>query len=145
VAGGRYTGLRRGRYVDRAGPIRGIAYGTAFTIVSIVLFLFASQWEVLVPGQALRTVGFALLNPGLLVYVTRLAPSGHRAEYLGVFSLINSTSWSAGPLMGGLAFSLAGPAGLFGFALGTSAISIVAVEGIYGRAGPRGTRAAPIR
>jgi MFS transporter, DHA1 family, multidrug resistance protein len=143
LAAGALTAVPSGRYVDRAGPIRGIGYGTAFTIVSIVLFLLASRWELLVPGQALRTIGFALLNPGLLVYVTRLAPSGHRAEYLGVFSLINSTSWSAGPLMGGLAFSVAGPAGLFGFALGTSAISIVAVEGLYGRTGPRPPRRTP--
>ncbi|MCI4350135.1 MAG: MFS transporter [Thermoplasmata archaeon] len=137
LAAGALTAVPSGRYVDRAGPIRGIAYGTAFTIAALVLFLLASRWEYLVPGQALRTVGFALLNPGLLVYVTRLAPVGHRAEYLGVFSLINSTSWSAGPLLGGVAFAFAGSAGLIAFALGTSAISIVAVEGLYGRSGRR--------
>ncbi|HZY70118.1 MAG TPA: MFS transporter [Thermoplasmata archaeon] len=140
LAAGAFTAIPSGRYVDRHGPVRGIAWGTLLTLVSIGIFFLAPVWEYLIPGQAVRVIGFALLNPGMLVYVARLAPEGHRAEFLGVFALINATSWSAGPLMGGLAYSIAGAPGLLAFAFGTAAVSIVLVEGLFGRVG----RAPPV-
>jgi MFS transporter, DHA1 family, tetracycline resistance protein len=126
-----------GRLVDRMGEIRGLLWGTGVSVVGIVLFLVASNWVQLLPAQGFRNLGFAFLSPAMLSWVARLAPPGRRAEYLGVFSLINSTLWSLGPLAGSAAFSLAGPAGLFGFSIGATVVSLVAIEGFYVR-GRRG-------
>ncbi|HUI38971.1 MAG TPA: MFS transporter, partial [Thermoplasmata archaeon] len=123
--------LASGRYIDRRGEIRGIFLGTVIMSVGLLFFLFATNWLWFVPGQALRWVGFALLGPGMLVFVSRLAPAGHRAEYLGVFSLVNSTMWSVGPLLGGLCLLLGGATALYGFAFGTTLLSVAAIEGIY--------------
>jgi MFS family permease len=120
-----------GRIVDRAGELRGILYGTLLMTAGLFLFLFASSWFWFVPGQSLRTAGFAFLNPGMLSWVARQAPAGHRAEHLGVFSLINSTLWSLGPLVGGVALTLGGTPGLFGFALGVTILSVILIELIY--------------
>jgi MFS family permease len=120
-----------GRYIDRRGEIRGIFYGTLVMLVGIAIFAFAARWEWFVAGQAARQVGFAFLGPGMLAFVARLAPAGHRAEYLGIFSLINSTFWSIGPFLGAVALALGGPAALFGFAFVTTAVSVAAIEGIY--------------
>jgi MFS family permease len=128
-----------GRLVDKRGEIRGIWYGTLVTLLGIGIYLAASTWIVIVPAQVLRYLGFALLNPGMLAYVANRAPPGHRAEHMGVFSLVNSTFWSLGPLAGGIALTLGGKLGLFVFALGATGISLVAIELLYltrrGRAG----------
>jgi MFS family permease len=120
-----------GRFIDRRGEIRGIFYGTIIMLGGIALFAFASSWTWFIPGQAARQVGFAFLSPGMLAFVARMAPSGHRAEYLGIFSLINSTFWSIGPFLGAVAIALGGAPALFGFAFATTAISVLAIEGIY--------------
>ncbi|MCI4349764.1 MAG: MFS transporter [Thermoplasmata archaeon] len=127
------TSVPIGRLVDDIGEIKGLLWGTVLSIVGIVAFLVASDWVQLLPAQGFRNLGFAFLGPAMLSWVARLAPSGRRAEYLGFFSLINSTLWSLGPLMGSAAFSLAGPAGLFGVSIGATAVSLVAIEGFYTR------------
>lgn len=134
-----------GRYVDRAGEIRGIFLGTLLMVGGILIFLLASQWLWFVPAQSLRTAGFAFLNPGMLSYVARKAPAGHRAEHLGIFALINSTLWSLGPLVGGVALALGGAPALFGFALGATVVSILVIELLYGsrELRARGATAAP--
>ncbi|HEV2316967.1 MAG TPA: MFS transporter [Thermoplasmata archaeon] len=126
-----------GRYIDRRGEIQGIFYGTAVMLAGLVFFSFATTWWYFIPGQVLRQVGFAFLGPGMLAFVARMAPMGRRAEYLGIFALINSTLWSLGPLAGGLALELGGPPALFGFAFGTTLISVAAIEGVYRRPGRR--------
>lgn len=125
--------LPSGRYIDRRGEIRGIFYGTLVMLVGIGFFAITSSWAWLIPGQVLRQVGFALLGPGMLSFVSRLAPVGHRAEYLGVFALINSTMWSLGPLCGSFALSVGGAPALIAFAIGTTVISVAAIEGVYRR------------
>jgi MFS family permease len=136
------TALPIGRLVDDIGEIRGLLWGTGVSIVGIVAFLVATNWLELLPAQGFRNLGFAFLSPAMLSWVARLAPAGRRAEYLGVFSLINSTLWSLGPLAGSAAFSLAGSAGLFGFSIGATAVSLVAIEGFYVR-GRRGRKVSP--
>ena len=127
------TSLPVGRLVDEIGEIKGLLWGTGLSIVGIVAFLVASNWLELLPAQGFRNLGFAFLGPAMLSWVARLAPAGRRAEYLGLFSLINSTLWSLGPLAGSAAYSLAGPVGLFAFSIGATAVSLVAIEGFYTR------------
>lgn len=120
-----------GRLVDRRGEIQGIWYGTLVTLLGIGIYLAATTWVVIVPAQVLRYLGFALLNPGMLAYVANRAPPGHRAEHMGVFSLVNSTFWSLGPLAGAIALSVGGKLGLFVFALGATVISLVSIELLF--------------
>ncbi|HEV2519341.1 MAG TPA: MFS transporter [Thermoplasmata archaeon] len=130
-----------GRYIDRRGEIRGIFYGTMIMLAGLLFFSFATSWQWFVPGQVLRWLGFALMGPGMLAFVSRIAPTGHRAEYLGVFSLVNSTMWSAGPFLGSLSLLLGGAPLLYAVAVGTTIASIIAIEGIY--RGPRGRTESP--
>lgn len=148
LAAAALTSVPLGRLVDQIGEIRGVWYGTLVSLVGIVVFLLAPSWEYLVPAQAIRLIGVSLYSPAMLAWVANLAPPGHRAEYLGVFSLVNSTLWSLGPLGGGVALSWGGTLGLFLFAIGTTVVSLVLLEVLYlvrGRGtapgGPPGERA----
>lgn len=123
--------IQMGRVVDRFGEIRGMLWGTAISVAAMVLYLVAVNWVELIPARATYQFGFALMNPAMLSWVARIAPPTRRAEYLGVFSLINSTLWSLGPLLGGIAWDLAGAPGLFVMAIGSTLISLAAIEFFY--------------
>lgn len=126
-----------GRLIDRRGEIQGIWYGTLLTLGSYGVFAFATEWVETIPGQAVRNGGLSLVGPGMQAWVARAAPAGHRAEYLGVFSLINSTMWSVGPLVGAVAILFGGYDGLFAMAVGTTVLSLVLMEFKYGEMGIR--------
>jgi MFS family permease len=134
---GAVTGVPLGRAIDRLGEIRGIWYGTALTLASYGIFMFSTNWGEVVPAQAVRNAGLSLLGPGMNAWVARMAPPDQRAEYLGVFALINSSLWSVGPLVGAVALVLYGYFGLFAMAIGTTVISLVVMEFLYGEMGIR--------
>lgn len=134
---GAVTGLPLGRAIDRIGEIRGIWYGTVLTLASYGIFMFSTSWEETIPAQAVRNGGLSFLGPGMNAWVARMAPAGQRAEYLGVFTLINSSLWSVGPLVGAIAIELYGYFGLFVMAIGTTVISLVVMEFLYGEMGIR--------
>lgn len=134
---GAVTGLPLGRAIDRIGEIRGIWYGTVLTLASYGIFMFSATWEETIPAQAVRNGGLSFLGPGMNAWVARMAPEGQRAEYLGVFALINSSLWSVGPLVGAIAIELYGYFGLFVMAIGTTVISLVVMELLYGEMGIR--------
>ncbi|HXY11875.1 MAG TPA: MFS transporter [Thermoplasmata archaeon] len=134
---GALTGVPLGRWIDRYGEIRGIWYGTVLTLASYGIFIFSSSWTEVVPAQAVRNAGLSFLSPGMTAWVARTAPPDQRAEYLGVFSLINSSLWSIGPAVGAVAILLYGYFGLFVMAVGTTVISLVVMEFLYGEMGIR--------
>jgi len=126
-----------GRMIDRRGEIRGIWYGTVLTLASYGIFLFSTSWVETVPAAAVRNAGLSFLGPGMSAWVARMAPPDQRAEYLGMFTLINSSLWSVGPLVGAIAIQLAGYPGLFAMAIVTTVISLVVMELLYGEMGIR--------
>ncbi len=129
--------LPLGRMIDRRGEVRGIWYGTLLGLASYGIFIAATTWEEVVPAQAVRNGGLSLVGPGMSAWVARMAPPGRRAEYLGIFALINSTLWSVGPLIGALALEVGGYLGLFVMAIVTTVISLVVMEFLYGEMGIR--------
>ncbi|HTP54984.1 MAG TPA: MFS transporter [Thermoplasmata archaeon] len=129
--------LPLGRMIDRRGEIRGIWYGTLLTLGSIGIFLGARAWWETVPAQAVRNAGLALVGPGMQTWVARIAPPGRRAEDMGIFTLINSSLWSIGPLVGALAILVGGYLGLFAMAIATTVVSLVVMEFLYGEMGIR--------
>jgi MFS family permease len=130
------VGTRLGRSVDRVGEIPGYIYGTVIVLASLLIYSLSSVWFQLLPARIVYAVGFALLSPAMLSWVTKMAPENRRAEYLGFFSLINSTLWSLGPIPGGIVEAAYGPLGLFGFAAAMTVVSLVAVYATYSRRKP---------
>lgn len=135
--------LPLGRAVDRLGEIRGLLYGTAIAAGGLGLYLVAGTWPGLIPARVAYQVGFALMSPAMLSWVALQAPNGRRAEYLGFFSLINSTMWSFGPLLGGFVIAGAGAMGLFEFAIVMTCASLALLYGLYGRTLPARPSVAP--
>jgi MFS family permease len=121
------AGVTAGRRVDRRGEWGSIVLGSIITTAACLAFLFAPNWYFLLGAQSVRQLGFVLLSPAMLVWVSRIAPPNRRAEYLGLFSLINSGFWSLGPSAGALAYDLGGGATVFLFSAATALLSLGAV------------------
>lgn len=136
--------LPLGRFIDRRGEIRGIWYGTLLTLASVGIFVVARSWLTVVPAQVVRNAGLALVGPGMQAWVARISPGSRRAENMGIFSLINSTLWSVGPLVGALAIVVGGYLGLFVMAVVTTAVSLVVMEFLYGEMGVRARLRPPV-
>ena len=134
---GAFVSVPIGRLIDRRGEIRGIWYGTVLTLVSFGVYMFSASWVQVVPAQVLRNAGLALVGTGMSAWVARISPIDRRAEYMGVFSLINSSLWSVGPLVGAIAIEFWGYLGLFVMAIVTTAISLAWMEMLYGEIGIR--------
>ncbi|MDG6988151.1 MAG: MFS transporter [Nitrososphaerota archaeon] len=124
-------GTRLGGKVDSIGEIRGYLYGTLAVGASLALFIVAGTWSELLPGRVIYAAGFGLLSPAMLSWVSKSAPPGRTAEYLGVFSLVNSTLWSLGPIPGAVVVRYFGSLGLFVFAIGATLASVVVVYALY--------------
>jgi DHA1 family multidrug resistance protein-like MFS transporter len=124
-------GTSLGRRVDTLGEIRGYVYGTLIVVGSLIVFVLSGTWTELIPARIVYAVGFGLLSPAMLSWVTKTAPEGRRAEYLGFFSMINSTLWSFGPIPGGLIEDAYGTFGLFAFAIAVTCVSLLVVQLIY--------------
>ncbi|MDG6898229.1 MAG: MFS transporter [Nitrososphaerota archaeon] len=133
-------GARLGRRVDSIGEIPGYIYGTIIVTVSLVVYFLAGVWFDLIPARIIYAMGFGLLSPAMLSWVTKIAPENRKAEYLGFFALINSTLWALGPIPGGIVEAAYGPAGLFVFAGAATMVSLGSVYALYSRS-PR----APVR
>lgn len=125
------VGIQAGRAVDRHGELNSLYLGTVVSTIAFIIFLLAPTWYVLIPAQAVRQLGFAILSPAMLVWVSRMAPPDRRAEYMGVFSLVNSSLWSTGPLMGGVAYQLGGATTLFLSAIASGTASVAAIYFFY--------------
>ena len=120
-----------GRSIDTIGERRALLYGTAVGVAGMAVYLIATTWYWVIPGRALQQLSFAWVSPAMLAWVVKMSPVGRRAEYLGFFSLINSTLWSLGPLFGGLALEAGGSSGLFLFAMGVTVLSLLGVERLF--------------
>lgn len=127
------SGTWLGHQVDRIGEIRAYLVGTIVVVLSMILYIAADYWTVLLPAGIIYSGGFYLLSPAMLSWVTKIAQENRKAEYLGVFSMINSTFWSFGPVPGAISQQLYGNDGLFGYALMTTLISFISVYVIYDR------------
>jgi len=137
LATGAVVSLPLGRMIDRRGEIRGIWYGTLLMLGSYGVFLLSTNWIDVAGANAVRYAGICLLGTGMSAWVARMAPAGHRAEYLGMFALINSSLWSLGPLVGAIALEFYGYDGLFAMAIATALASLVVMEVLYGEMGLR--------
>ncbi|MHB1908620.1 MAG: MFS transporter [Nitrososphaerales archaeon] len=126
-------GTRLGKSVDRIGEISSYIYGTLIVVGSLLVYSIAGVWFDLIPARIIYAAGFGLLSPAMLSWVTKIAPENRRAEYLGFFSMINSTLWSFGPIPGGIVEASYGGIGLFVFAIVASIISLSSVYLIYSR------------
>ncbi|TDE86583.1 MFS transporter [Deinococcus sp. S9] len=128
-----------GRLADRAHPRRALTPGLlllALTFGVAALPGLETRLWLLAPLLGLSYGAFSAGWNGL---VGRVLPAGHRAAAWGTVMAVESLGYAVGPLLGGLAWAQAGPAGVF--TLGAAVFLLT--EGYYLLPGRSLTRLAP--
>jgi MFS family permease len=120
-------GAASGQFVDRRGEWSGLLAGTLAQTASWIVFLVATTWLLLPGAQALNQIGYVLVSPAMLVWVSRVAPPDRCAEYQGIYALINSGLWSLGPSAGAWAFTVGGGHAVFLFSILITLASFAAI------------------
>jgi len=89
------------RFTDRFTRTAMMALGGAFFAVGFGMFGFVGVLPLFFLAQAIWTVGEMLTSPVSQAFVADVAPETMRGRYMGVFGLVWTIGYGAGPLLGG--------------------------------------------
>jgi MFS family permease len=89
------------RFTDRFARTAMMALGGAFFAVGFGMFGFVGVLPLFFLAQATWTVGEMLTSPVSQAFVADVAPETMRGRYMGVFGLVWTIGYGAGPLLGG--------------------------------------------
>ncbi|WP_291427131.1 MFS transporter [Deinococcus sp.] len=103
-----------GKFADRGKARQAVALGYALVGLAFLGFAFLPPLPVIFALAPVAGLGYAFLTPGWAALITQLLPEAQRPSAWGVLMTVESAGFAAGPLLGGLALSTAGPKGLFG-------------------------------
>ncbi|MFB9993807.1 MFS transporter [Deinococcus oregonensis] len=103
-----------GRLADRTHPRRALAPGLLLLALAFVLAALPGLRERVPLVTLILGVGYGAFIAGWNGLVARTLPTGHRAAAWGTVMATESLGNAIGPILGGAAWQLAGPAGVFG-------------------------------
>jgi MFS family permease len=102
------TQLPIGRWVDRHGSKTSMVISEALGIPLMLMWAFASQWEILVASFALFGLVGATWMPAVMAYLSGRVPAGQRAEAMGRLSAFRGILSFPSPFIGSLLFERGG-------------------------------------
>ncbi len=91
------------RFTDRFARTAMMALGGVFFAIGFGMFGFVGVLPLFFLAQAIWTVGEMLTSPVSQAFVADVAPEMMRGRYMGVFGLVWTIGYGAGPLVGGAA------------------------------------------
>jgi MFS family permease len=132
-----------GGLINRVGPARGVAVGTAIVAASSAAAGLATSFVGLVVLRGLGGVGSALFSAGLMAYLITVIPRERMGRAMGLYQASFLLGSAVGPAVGGLtagALGLRGPFFVYaGFCLAATLVALVSLRGVRpGQAGRAG-------
>lgn len=93
---------------DRLGRRPTMIVGGILSAAGFGVYAIAGNFGVVVIGAVLRTAGASLLWPATTAWISESSPRRNHALVMGLFGEFENVGVTVGPLLGGLAWSLAG-------------------------------------
>ena len=93
---------------DRWGRRPTMIVGGILSAAGFGVYAIAGNFGVVVIGAVLRTAGASLLWPATTAWISESSPRRNHALVMGLFGEFENVGVTVGPLLGGLAWSLAG-------------------------------------
>jgi predicted MFS family arabinose efflux permease len=103
-----------GRLADRTHPRRALAPGLLLLALAFLLAALPDLRERVALVTLILGLGYGAFIAGWNGLVARTLPTAHRAAAWGTVMATESLGNAIGPILGGAAWQLAGPAGVFG-------------------------------
>jgi predicted MFS family arabinose efflux permease len=97
-----------GYAADRWGRRQAMIAGGAISAVGFIVYAIAGDFAAVIAGAAVRALGGALIWPAAIAWISESIPRRRHAFFMGIFGEFENVGVTIGPVLGGLAWSLAG-------------------------------------
>jgi MFS family permease len=97
-----------GYAADRWGRKQAMVAGGVISVVGFVVYATAGSFAQVIAAAAIRALGGALIWPAATAWISESIPRRRHAFFMGIFGEFENVGLTIGPVLGGLAWSLAG-------------------------------------
>jgi MFS family permease len=112
---------------DRWGRRATMIAGGILSAAGFAVYALAGAFGAVVLGAALRAVGGSLLWPAATAWISESSPRRRHALVMGLFGEFENVGVTIGPILGGIAWSLAGiQAAFVTYAVASLAAALIA-------------------
>ena len=123
-----------GNASDRWGRKPTMIAGGILSAVGFVAYATAGTFGQVIVGAAIRALGAALIWPAATAWIAESMPRRRHALFMGLFGEFENVGVTIGPILGGLAWSLAGiQAAFYTYAAAALVAAAVAAAFVGGR------------
>jgi MFS family permease len=127
---------------DRWGRKATMVVGGILSAVGFVVYALAGGFGLVLAGVSIRAVGMSLIWPAATAWVSESMPRRRHALMMGVFGEFENVGVTVGPILGGVAWSLAGIQAAF-LAYAVAALIAAGIGGLM--VGGRASKVEPAR
>jgi DHA1 family multidrug resistance protein-like MFS transporter len=123
-----------GNASDRWGRRPTMIAGGILSAIGFVLYSTSGTFWQVIAGAAVRALGASLIWPAATAWMAESMPRRRHALYMGLFGEFENVGITIGPILGGVAWSLAGiQAAFYTYAVAALLASVVAAIFVKGR------------
>jgi len=116
-----------GNASDRWGRRPTMIAGGILSAVGFVIYATSGTFVQVIAGAAVRVLGAALIWPAATAWMAETMPRRRHAFYMGLFGEFENVGITIGPIIGGLAWSIAGiQAAFYAYAVAALLASVIA-------------------
>jgi DHA1 family multidrug resistance protein-like MFS transporter len=125
-----------GNASDRWGRRPTMIAGGLLSAAGFVIYATSGTFAQVIAGAAVRALGGALIWPAAIAWMAETMPRRRHALYMGLFGEFENVGVTLGPILGGVAWSLAGiQAAFYTYAVAALLASVIAAVFIKRRTG----------
>jgi MFS family permease len=125
-----------GYAADRWGRRQAMIAGGAISVVGFVVYAIAGSFAQVIAGAAIRALGGGLIWPAATAWISESIPRRRHAFFMGIFGEFENVGVTIGPVLGGLAWSLAGIQSAFYVYAAAALLASVIAAVMVGRRAP---------
>jgi MFS family permease len=126
-----------GNASDRWGRRPTMIAGGILSAIGFVVYATSDTFWQVIAGAAVRVLGASLIWPAATAWMAESMPRRRHALYMGLFGEFENVGITIGPILGGVAWSLAGiQAAFYSYAVAALLASVVAAIFVRGRSAP---------
>jgi MFS family permease len=124
-----------GYAADRWGRKQAMMAGGAISAAGFIVYAIAGTFAVVIAGAVIRALGSALIWPATVAWISDSIPRRRHAFFMGMFGEFENVGVTIGPVLGGIAWSVAGlQSAFYVYAVAALLAAVVAVVMVGKRA-----------
>jgi len=134
-----------GNASDRWGRRPTMIAGGVLSAAGFVVYAMSDTFWQVIAGAAVRVLGASLIWPAATAWMAESMPRRRHALYMGLFGEFENVGITIGPILGGVAWSIAGiQAAFYAYAVAALLASVIAAIFVRSRSASAAATGAPV-